>query len=154
MSPRPTGRRTSWCPNRLARPSGHCGRAGDIAWAFPQFAQREDSGLRSTWRALEKQGRHSGAARSTEPGISRFRVRTIARPGTTSATSLALQNLEHAIGRGDAALAGGDFGGDEHEASCGTHHAGARDQDIADLAGLDEMHVELDGRHGLLAGDI
>src|SRR5579862_9140875 len=76
------------------------------------------------------------------------------RPGTTLVSSLAPQNLEHAIGGGDAALAGGDFGGDEHQAPGGAHHAGARDQDVADLAGVDKMHVELDGRHGLLARDV
>src|ERR1700751_2303025 len=64
---------------------------------------------------------------------------------------LRLQYLEHAMGGGDAALADRDFGVDEYEAPGGAHHAGARDQEVADLAGLDKMHVELDGRHGLLA---
>src|SRR5579864_6398943 len=75
-------------------------------------------------------------------------------PGRRRSASLAPQNLEHAIGGGDAALAGGDFGGDEHQAPGRAHHAGARDQDVADLAGLDKMHVELDRRHGLLARNV
>src|SRR5216683_332707 len=71
--------------------------------------------------------------------------------GTTG--SLALQNLEHAAGHGDAAPVDGDFGGDENEAAGRAHHVRLRDQDLADLAGLDEMRVELHGCECRLAGD-
>jgi hypothetical protein len=41
--------------------------------------------------------RHSGAMRSIEPGISRFRVRATARPGMTDERSIQLDGLSEAI---------------------------------------------------------
>src|ERR1700761_8422588 len=46
------------------------------------------------------------------------------REQETFVTSRALQYFEKAIGRGDAALADGDFGVDEDEAARGAHHMG------------------------------
>src|SRR5262249_10461068 len=60
---------------------------------------------------------------------------------------LALQNLEHAARHRDDALVDGDLRGDEDQAPRRAHHMRARDQDLADLAGLDEMRVELHAGH-------
>src|SRR5215813_3564054 len=70
------------------------------------------------------------------------------RPSLRYCISLAPQNLEHAVGHGNDALVDGDLGRDEDQASCCAHDARPRHQELADLAGLDEMHVELRGRHG------
>src|SRR3954470_8731417 len=54
-----------------------------------------------------------------------------------------LQYLKHAARHGDTALLDGHLGRDENQAAGGADHAGLRQQDLADLAGLDEMGVEL-----------
>src|SRR5882724_543738 len=67
--------------------------------------------------------------------------------------SLVLQYLEHAAGHGDTALVDGHLGGDEDQALGRAHHVRLRDQDLADLAGLDEMRIELHRCERRLAGD-
>src|SRR5882757_773057 len=72
----------------------------------------------------------------------------------TTVCLLALQYLEHAACHRDTALVDGDFGGDEDQAAGRAHHMRFRDQDLADLAGFDEMRIELHGRQGRLARDV
>src|SRR5436853_4715173 len=72
-------------------------------------------------------------------------------PGMTG--SLVLQYLEHAVRHGEDALVDCHFGGDEDQASRRAYHARLRNQHFADLAGFDEMRVELHGRQRRLAGD-
>src|SRR4051812_1191907 len=64
------------------------------------------------------------------------------------------QYLEHARRHRDTAPVDGYFGGDEDQAAGGAHQMRFRDQDLADLAGLDEVGVELHGRELRLAGDV
>src|ERR1700743_2369990 len=119
--------------------------------------------LRPSWRYCIRLSshRHSGAMRSIEPGISRFpdaqlRICGLVlthHPGTTVST-LVLQNLEHAARHRDDALVDGDFRGDEDQAPRRAYHMRPRDKRLADLARLDEMRVELHGRHRGLAGDV
>src|SRR5581483_1803935 len=68
------------------------------------------------------------------------------RPSLRYCISFAPQDLEHAVRHGDDALVDGDFGRQEDQAARRAHDARARDQRLADLAGLDEMHVKLRGR--------
>src|SRR5882757_10722087 len=49
----------------------------------PSSGESPMRGLRRTRRKSDTTHRHSGAMRSIEPGISRFRVRANARPGMT-----------------------------------------------------------------------
>src|SRR5262249_17560276 len=70
----------------------------------------------------------SGSGSSDHPGMTLLTFRP--------------QNLEHAIGHGDDALVDGDLGRDEDQASRGADHPRPRHQELADLAGLDELHVE------------
>src|SRR3954464_8439871 len=65
-----------------------------------------------------------------------------------------LQDLEHTIGHHHAAAVHADLRAHEDQAARRAHHARAGDQDVADLAGFDEMGVELHRRHELLAGDV
>src|SRR6516165_6892294 len=65
---------------------------------------------------------------------------------------LALEDLEHAARHCDATPVDGHFRVHEDQASGRADHAGPRDQGLADLSGLDEMHIKLDGGHGVLAG--
>src|ERR1700744_3649845 len=59
------------------------------------------------------------------------------RPSLRYFISLAPQYLEHTVGHGDDALVDGDFRRQENQAARRAHHARARDQRLADLAGLD-----------------
>src|SRR5947199_7768570 len=68
--------------------------------------------------------------------------------------SLALQYLEHAVGHGDDALVDGYLGCDEDQASRRAYHARPRNQHFADLAGLDEMGIELHGRERRFSRDV
>src|SRR6478752_1343672 len=70
-----------------------------------------------------------------------------------SGSSITLHDLKHTTRHRDTALVDGDFGGDENQAAGRAHHMRLRDQDFADLAGLDEMGVELHGRELRFAGD-
>src|SRR5260370_40971942 len=69
----------------------------------------------------------------------------------TGKPSLALQYLEHAAGHGDTALVHDHLGCDEDQAAGRAHHVRLRYQDLADLAGLDEMRIELHGREHRLS---
>src|SRR5258708_4647300 len=64
----------------------------------------------------------------------------------TGVPSIVLQYLKHAVGHGDTALVDGHLGADENQAAGRADHARLRDQSLADLAGLDKMSVELNGR--------
>src|ERR1700686_4722857 len=66
------------------------------------------------------------------------------RPGMTAraeAPSIVLQYLKHTAGHRDTAPVDGDLGGDEDQAAGRAHHARLRHQNLADLAGLDEMEI-------------
>src|SRR6202035_3119309 len=96
--------------------------------------------------------------RSTRPGISRFRVRCFASPRNdvrvlndaiaivTTASAPVPQYLEHAGGGDDSTIIRLHFGVHEHETAGGADHARSGHQGLADLAGVDEMHIELNRR--------
>src|SRR5205085_863181 len=89
--------------------------------------------------ASNPESRDSGSGPSDHPGMT---------------TSLVLQYLEHAVGHGEDALLHRHFRGDEDQASRRAYHARPGTQHLANLAGLDEMRVELHGRQRRLARDI
>src|SRR6266704_2384445 len=64
---------------------------------------------------------------------------------TGVALRLVLQYLKHTAGHDDTAVAGGHLRGHENQAAGGAHHPRPGRQDLADLAGIDKVGVELDG---------
>src|SRR3979411_65625 len=76
--------------------------------------------------------------------VRRSALRNDEKRGT--APSIILQYLEHAAGHHNTTLVGGYLGGHENQAAGRADDARPGDQDIADLAAVDKMGVELDRR--------
>src|SRR5215218_3226963 len=115
------------------------------------------SGRRTSWcrgRSAKSSGRCGRGY-----GIASLAPRIASTPsprkrGEVRNLTLALQDLEHTARHRDAAFVDGYFRRDENKAAGGTHRVRPRDQNLADLAGLNEVRIKLHGGQRRLARNV